>query len=75
MKDTLDNLKENQSGKIVALKNRGDVKKRLLEMGVVTGEDIKVEKIAPLGDPIKIKIKGYLLSLRKEEAKSIHVDI
>jgi len=75
MKETLNNLKENQSGKIIALKNEGAIKKRLLEMGVITGEDVKVEKIAPMGDPIKIKIKGYLLSLRKEEAMNIQIEV
>ena len=49
------------------------VTKRLVEMGVRRGTLIEVERVAPLGDPIEIKVKGYHLSLRQEEAKNIHV--
>ena len=46
---------------------------KLMEMGCVPGEPVKIEQIAPLGDPISISVAGYLLSLRKSEAKSIFV--
>ena len=53
---------------------RGETGKRLLEMGVTTGTVIGVESVAPLGDPIDIKVKGYHLSLRKEEADGIEIE-
>ena len=68
---TVKDLKPGEKGKVVNIKGKGDLKKRLLDMGMVPGVEIKLEKIAPLGDPIDILIKGYHLSLRKEEAKEI----
>ncbi|BCD68701.1 FeoA family protein [Nitratiruptor sp. YY09-18] len=50
------------------------IKRKLRDMGIIKGEKIKVEKIAPLGDPIEITIKGYKLSLRKNEAQMIEVE-
>jgi len=54
--------------------NKSSVTKRFVEMGISRGSVIEVERVAPLGDPIEIKVKGYHLSLRKEEAKNIHVE-
>lgn len=51
-----------------------DLKRHLLGMGFVRGSKIKIQKVAPLGDPIKFKIKGYDVCLRKEEAKNIIVE-
>ncbi|WP_024787724.1 MULTISPECIES: FeoA family protein [unclassified Lebetimonas] len=50
------------------------IKRKLRDMGIIRGEKIKVEKMAPLGDPIEITIKGYKLSLRKNEAQMIEVE-
>ncbi len=75
MRRKLNKLSKGQSGKIVSMEGTGSVHKRLLDMGLVRGAGIKVERVAPLGDPIEIKIKGYCLSLRKEEAKNIDVEI
>jgi ferrous iron transport protein A len=50
------------------------IKKRLLEMGFVKGTEIYVEKVAPLGDPMELVLKGYHLSLRRDEAKDVHVE-
>jgi len=72
---TLDNLKKGENGIITTFKGNGRVRKHLMEMGLVRGADIKVERVAPLGDPIEVKIKGYSLSLRKEEAKEIEIEI
>ncbi|BDZ68113.1 FeoA family protein [Methanobacterium ferruginis] len=72
---TLNNLKQGENGIIVAFKGKGNVRKHLMEMGLVRGSDIKVERVAPLGDPIEIKIKGYSLSLRKEDAKKVEIEI
>jgi len=71
----LSKLKVGESGAISAIKIKGAARRRFLDMGLVTGEIIKVERVAPLGDPIDFVIKGYHLSLRKNEAKQIMVDV
>jgi ferrous iron transport protein A len=53
----------------------GKVKRRLMDMGIIPGTEMKVQKIAPLGDPVEIKFKGYNLSLRQEEADTIVVEM
>ena len=72
---SLDRLKPAQKGSIVRIKGSGALHRRLLDMGLVKGSSIEVEKVAPLGDPIDVRIKGYHLSLRKEEASNIIVEI
>lgn len=62
-----------ESAEIVRVDARGEIKRRLLEMGVVRGTRVLVERVAPLGDPIEIRVKGYHLSLRREEAAMIEV--
>jgi Fe2+ transport system protein FeoA len=74
MRITLNKLAKGKRGTIVKMNATGEIKRRLLDMGLVRGGTISVERIAPLGDPIEIKVKGYMLSLRKGEAKSIEVD-
>ncbi|MDR2873534.1 MAG: ferrous iron transport protein A [Methanobrevibacter sp.] len=73
----LNELKAGEEGTIVSYNGYGgtELKKHLLGMGFVKGSKIKLEKVAPLGDPIKLKIKGYSISLRKNEAKNIEVGI
>jgi DtxR family Mn-dependent transcriptional regulator len=73
-KMTLDRLKPGESGTIVRVGNAGALKRRIVDMGVVKGTRVDVVKVAPLGDPIEIKVKGYSLSLRKGEAAAIEVD-
>ncbi|MBF8982422.1 ferrous iron transport protein A [Lutibacter sp. B2] len=68
---TLKDLKPKESGKIAVVKTTGPIKRRLMDMGVVRGTEVYVEKVAPLGDPIEVKIKGYNLTLRKSEAEKI----
>ncbi len=75
MEKRLSELSEGEKGRIIASKGSGPIHKRLLEMGLVKGAVVEVEKVAPLGDPIEIKIKNYNLSLRKSEAKDILVDV
>lgn len=70
----LTDLKLGEKGKIVSLELVGVSKRRLMDMGVLPGETIIVEKIAPMGDPIDVKIKGYQLSFRKQEADFITVE-
>jgi len=69
----LSELKTGESAEILKVGAVGEIKRRLLEMGVVAGSKVKVERLAPLGDPIEVLIKGYHLSLRKTEADEISV--
>lgn len=71
----LNELKTGDTGIIMSFKGKGSLRKHMMEMGLVKGSDIEVKRVAPLGDPIEIKIKGYSLSLRKEEAKNIEIEI
>ena len=71
MEKTLKSLKPGENGRIAMIKAKGSIKRRLMDMGVIKGTEVYVEKVAPLGDPIEIKIKGYNLSLRKEDAQNI----
>ncbi len=70
---TLKSLKPGERGAIVKISGGGSIRRRLLDMGATAGTEVKVERVAPLGDPIEIKIKGYNLTLRKEEAERISV--
>ena len=70
---TLDEVKCGEKASIVRISGSGSIRRRLLDMGATNGTIIEVERVAPLGDPIELKIKGYHLSLRKEEAKRIIV--
>lgn len=71
---TLRELKPGDRATIVKVRGKGTTLKRIVEMGVVPGTLIQVTRVAPLGDPIEIKVKGYSLSLRKEEAGEITVE-
>ncbi len=67
-------LRPGEKGTIVKIGGVGGVHRRLLDMGLVSGSEVEVERVAPLGDPIEVRIKGYHLSLRKEEASDIQVE-
>jgi ferrous iron transport protein A len=62
-------------GRITKIGAVGPLKRRLMDMGVLVGVEVRVEKIAPLGDPIEITVKNYKLSLRKSEAEGIAVEV
>lgn len=66
----LSDLKQGERGTIKCFQN-SDLELKLMEMGCLPGEEVVVEQIAPLGDPISIRISGYLLSLRLNEANQI----
>ena len=68
-------LKPGRKGRIVKVLGVGPVRRRILDMGLVKGAEIEVERVAPLGDPLEVKIKGYHLSLRKNEAAGIFVEV
>lgn len=72
---TLADLKPKQKAFVVKINRRGATTKRLAEMGVGRGALVEVERVAPLGNPIDIKVKGYHLSLRKEEAADIYIKL
>jgi ferrous iron transport protein A len=69
----LSELKQGERGKIKCFQN-SDLELKLMEMGCIPGEEVVVEQVAPLGDPISIRISGYLLSLRLNEANQIILD-
>ncbi len=69
----LDQLRAGDCARIVRVDAKGAIRRRLLEMGFIRGEQLKVEKLAPLGDPMELVIKGYHLSLRREEGACILV--
>jgi len=69
----LSELKSGEKGKIVSFQS-SELELKLMEMGCIPGEEVVVEQIAPLGDPISIRIAGYSLSLRKNEANQIVVE-
>ena len=60
--------------RVVKLHGEGPVKRRIMDMGITRGVEIFVRKVAPLGDPIEITVRGYELSLRKADAESIEVE-
>ena len=68
-------MKPGERGKITGMGVTGPLRRRLMDMGVLVGEEVKVEKVAPLGDPIEVTIKNYNLSLRKKEAEGIAVEV
>lgn len=70
---TLNELEIGKTAKIVRLNGEGAVKRRIMDMGLTKGTEVTVRKIAPLGDPIEITVRGYELSLRKDEASKIEV--
>jgi ferrous iron transport protein A len=74
MSMNLAGLKPGERGRITKIGVTGPLKRRLMDMGVLVGEEVKVEKVAPLGDPIEVTIKNYNLSLRKKEAEGIAVE-
>ena len=71
------NLKDAKIGETVTVKKLGGdgaVKRRIMDMGITKGAEIFVRKVAPLGDPIEVNIRGYELSLRKADAQLIEVE-
>lgn len=71
----LNQLNPGQAGTIVRVGGYAAARRRLLEMGLVFGETIMVERVAPLGDPLEFTIKGYHLSLRRQDAANIEVEL
>lgn len=69
----LNQLQPGQVAVIVSVGGQAGLRRRYMEMGLVRGETVRVERVAPLGDPVAYSIKGYRLALRREEASQIQV--
>lgn len=70
-------LKESKVGdtvRVVKLHGEGAVKRRIMDMGLTKGVDVQIRKVAPLGDPIEVTVRGYELSIRKADAEMIEVE-
>ena len=72
---TLDKLPLWQEAVITAVGGEGALRCRLLDMGLIPKTRVRVEKVAPLGDPLELRVRGYSLSLRKEDAGKIEVEV
>lgn len=71
---TLKDAKRGDTVSVVKLVGAGAIKRRIMDMGITKGCSVHVRKVAPLGDPIEVMVRGYELSLRKEDAQMIHVN-
>ena len=72
---TLRDVKVGQSARVVKLHGQGALKRRIMDMGITKGVEIHVRKVAPLGDPLELTIRGYQLTLRKEDAARMTVTL
>lgn len=72
--ETLRDVKCGASVKVVKLHGEGAVKRRIMDMGITRGTQVYVRKVAPLGDPVEVTVRGYELSLRKEDTQMIEVE-
>ena len=72
--NTLKNVKVGRRVRVVKVRGEGAVKRRIMDMGLTKGVEIYVRKVAPLGDPVEINVRGYELSLRKADAEMIEVE-
>ena len=71
---TLKELAVGRTAKVVRIAGSGPVKRRIMDMGMTKGVEVTVRKVAPLGDPIELTVRGYELSIRKGEAAAIEVE-
>ncbi len=71
---TLNEIKIGKSAHVVKLHSEGALRRRIMDMGITRGVEITVRKVAPLGDPIEVTVRGYELSLRRADAELIEVE-
>ncbi len=71
---TLREVKVGQTARVLKLHGEGALKRRIMDMGITKGVEIYVRKVAPLGDPLELNVRGYELSLRKADAELIEVE-
>ena len=70
---TLKQVKIGDTARVVRLHGEGAVKRRIMDMGITRGTEVRVRKVAPLGDPVEVTVRGYELSLRKADAEMMEV--
>ncbi len=70
---TLKDMKIGETGNVARLHGEGAVKRRIMDMGITKGAEVTVRKVAPLGDPIELTVRGYELSIRKDEAEKVEI--
>jgi len=75
MKKTLSDMQPGEKGRVLSVSGDNTVQRRIRDMGIVRGTEIEVVRRAPLGDPVEFRLKGYNLSLRKEEAACVSVEV
>ena len=71
---TIGDMKVGETAKVARLNGEGAVKRRIMDMGLTKGVQVTVRKVAPLGDPIELTVRGYELSIRKDEAVKVEVE-
>jgi len=71
---TLKTIKPGNTVRVSKVKGEGPVKRRIMEMGITKGADVTVRKVAPLGDPMEVTVRGYELSLRKADAELVEIE-
>lgn len=71
---TLRDIKVGETAKVLKINGEGKVKRRIMDMGITKGTEIYVRKVAPLGDPVEVTVRGYELSLRKDDADIIEME-
>ncbi|MBE5890611.1 MAG: ferrous iron transport protein A [Lachnospiraceae bacterium] len=71
---TLRDVKVGETSKVLKIHGAGGLKKRIMDMGITKGTEIYVRKVAPLGDPIEVTVRGYELSLRKDDADILEME-
>lgn len=71
---TLKEVPVGQSAKVKKLHGEGAIKRRIMDMGLTRGVEVQVRKVAPLGDPIQLNVRGYELSIRKDDAELVEVE-
>ncbi len=72
--NTLKDVKVGKSCKVVKVHGEGALRRRIMDMGITKGVEIYVRKVAPLGDPLELTVRGYQLSIRKSEAEKIEIE-
>ena len=71
---TLKDVKVGETVTVVKLHGEGPVKRRIMDMGITKGVEVQIRKVAPLGDPIEVNVRGYELSIRKADAEMIEIE-
>ncbi len=71
---TLKDVKVDQTVSVVKINGDGAIKRRIMDMGITKGATLYIRKVAPLGDPVEVTVRGYELTIRKEDAQNIEVE-